>query len=399
MSVHSFAMGFTMPNYPLYVRLLGANSSEFGLLVFLKMTALFLTMIPGGWLTDNVGPKRTLLTSGFMSVGGWFILNVAPTWQWVGLYSLLSGAAWGIATGAWYVILANENPTHDGTPSVSAFAVGILSFILPDGLGSLTSMGFFKLVGDVYTRPILSMTFKLGILCSFVAFGFYLLLKSPEPTETIERKVGSFWGLFSKKNVGFLGFLLSNLFLGLGIGMIIDFSPLYFVERFQITPSMNSLIRALSSLVMTGATLAAPLVAKRVGPVATICVTQSLVVPPLLLLVLERTHLWRATTAFLVFRAFEHMFVPIFSSLAMHTLDAENRGKGGSLLDLFWSGGYLITPPVSGAWIQTHGFAPSFYFTAVSYILAAIIVYTTARWQKLTLRTKATAPPVITPKV
>ena len=173
--------------------------------------------------------------------------------------------------------------------------------------------------------------------------------------------------------------------------MILEFFPLYFVERFQVTPSMNSLLRSLSSLLTTGSTLAAPTVAKKIGPVKTVCWAQSLAIPPLVLLAREKTHFWLATSAYLFRNISIHVMVPVFSSITMNILEEENRGKGGSLLDLCWNGGYLISPPVSGRWIQAHGFASSFYFAIVGYMLSTVIFFVTVRRQGLTLKTSPTA--------
>lgn len=392
MSFHSFAIGFAMPNYPLYVKLLGASSSDFGLIVFMKTAALIITMVPGGWITDKFGPKLALLTAALLLIGGWLVLSVASDWYWIGVYSVLSGAAWGFETGAWYVILANENPTIEGTLNVSAFSVGVVSFILPDAVGSITSIGFFKLVGDVYTRPVLGTTFKLGTLCNLVAMGFYILIHTPKQMKREKSKTGSYSEFFSKKYLGLLGFMLANFIIGVGGGMILEFIPLYFVERFQVTPSMNSLIRSLSSLFTTGSTLATPTIAKKLGPVKTVCWAQSLAIPPLVLLAREKKHLWLAASVYLFRNVSIHVMVPVFSSITMNVLEEENRGKGGSLLDLCWNGGYLISPPISGRWIQARGFAPSFYFATLGYALSTIIFYITVRRQGFTRKTS----PIVT---
>ncbi len=67
----------------------------------------------------------------------------------------------------------------------------------------------------------------------------------------------------------------------------------------------------------------------------------------------------------------------------MSTLEDENRGKGGGLFELFWQGGYAISPPISGRWIQTSGFIPSFYVAAMGYGLSAVIFYGTMRSKDL----------------
>ncbi len=390
MSAISFAFGFAIPNYPLYVELLGASSSEFGLLVFVKMATLVTVMVPGGWFTDNFGPKYSLLIAGFTDFGSWLILSVAPTWHWVGIYSVLSGAAWGFTTGAWYVILANENPTREGTPNISAFAIGMLAHILPDAGGSLLGVGYFKLSGDIYSQSVLCTTFKLGAVFSLLELGFYALIRTPTQIENTDPKTGSFSDFFSKTTIGFLGFSLSNLFIGLGTGMIFDFFPLYFVERFQVTPSVNSLLRFFSSLTIVGATLAVPIVSQKLGKVEIVYWTQSLVLPPVVLLALERKRLWLATVAYLARGMFISMAYPAVASITMSILDEENRGKGGSLWDFFWSGGYLIAPPISGRLIQAQGFATSFYIASVCYGFSTLIFYFAAR---RSLSSQAMKPP------
>lgn len=375
LSVHSFAYGFALPNYPLYVKLLGASTSGFGLLVFLKTATLAIFMVPGGWFTDKYGPKKAVLIMGFGDIGSWLILSLAPTWQWLGGYSILTGVAGGFGMGVWYVILSNENSSHNGESNIPAFSVGILSIIIPDTLGSLAGIGYFKIVGDVYTRPILGTTFKFGFLCNFVAIFFYMFIKTPTHPITVEKGTSSISEFFTKKNLPFLGLLCSQFLLGIGGGMILDFFPIYFVDRFQVTPSMNSLLRSLSGLLMAVATFLAPIVARNFGSAKTVFWAECFTIPPLLLLALEKQHFWLAAAAFLIRDTIMHLVPPIIASVMMSKLEEENRGKGGGLFELFWQGGYAISPPISGRWIQTSGFSPSFYVAAMGYGLSAVVFY------------------------
>ncbi len=391
LSVHSFAYGFALPNYPLYVKLLGASTSEFGLLIFLKTAILAIFMVPGGWFTDKFGPKKAVLIMGFGDIGSWLILSIAPTWQWLGGYSILTGVAGGFGMGVWYVILSNENSNQNGGSNIPAFSIGILAIIIPDTLGSLAGIGYFKIVGDVYTRPILGTTFKFGFFCNIVAIFFFIFIKSPKRPAPVEKETGSISEFFTKKKVPFLGLLCSQFLLGIGGGMILDFVPIYFVDRFQVTPSMNSLIRSLSGLLMAVATLLAPIVARNFGSAKTVFWAELLTIPPLLLLALEIQHFWLAVAAFLIRDTIMHLVPPIISSVMMSVLEEENRGKGGGLFELFWQGGYTISPPISGRWIQTSGFANSFYVAAMGYGLSAIIFYGAMRSKDPVQKDKTTA--------
>jgi len=381
-SVHSFGYGFALPNYPLYVKLLGASSSDFGLLVFLKTISLAIFMLPGGWFTDKFGPKQAVLIMGVGDVGSWLILSVAPTWEWIGAYAILIGVAGGFGMGAWYVILANENADQEGIPQISVFAVGILSFMIPDALGSLSGIGYFKLFGDIYSLPILNTTFKLGLVCNIVAFGFYIFIRQPEHQITGAPKSGSFAEFFSKKHLPFMGILIAQFSIGIGGGMILDFFPLYFVDRFQVAPSINSLLRSLSSILMSITTLLTPIVANKLGSTKTVYLGQSLTIPAIIILAIEKNHFWIAAAAFLFREAIIHLVPPVTSSLMMGLLNEENRGKGGGLYELFWQGGYAISPPISGRWIQSYGFAPSFYVAALGYSLSTVIFYGAMRIHK-----------------
>ena len=102
-------------------------------------------------------------------------------------------------------------------------------------------------------------------------------------------------------------------------------------------------------------------------------------IPPVLLLTREQNRLWLAVTAYLAREILLHTIYPILTSVTMNVLAKENRGKGGSLFDLFWSSGYLIVPPVSGQWIQTQGFGRSFYMSAVCAGLATITFHVVAK--------------------
>ena len=74
-------MGYSMLS--LYLIDLGADVAQVGLVFTLASLVPTGLQIVGGWLSDTVGRLRIIAIASSVSVFGWLIFAVAPSWQWV----------------------------------------------------------------------------------------------------------------------------------------------------------------------------------------------------------------------------------------------------------------------------------------------------------------------------
>lgn len=74
-------MGYSMLS--LYLIDLGADVGQVGLVFTLASLVPTGLQILGGWLSDTIGRLRSIAIGSFVSVFGWLIFFLAPSWEWV----------------------------------------------------------------------------------------------------------------------------------------------------------------------------------------------------------------------------------------------------------------------------------------------------------------------------
>ena len=74
-------MGYSMLS--LYLIDLGADVGQVGLVFTLASLVPTGLQILGGWLSDTIGRLRSIAIGSFVSVFGWLVFFLAPSWEWV----------------------------------------------------------------------------------------------------------------------------------------------------------------------------------------------------------------------------------------------------------------------------------------------------------------------------
>ncbi len=68
---------------PIYLTELGASVGQVGLVFTLASVAILALQVLGGWISDNIGRLRAIAIGSVGGVIGFFLILLAPTWQWM----------------------------------------------------------------------------------------------------------------------------------------------------------------------------------------------------------------------------------------------------------------------------------------------------------------------------
>jgi DHA1 family multidrug resistance protein-like MFS transporter len=68
---------------PLYLDELGANITQIGLVFTILSVVSLITQVFGGWISDSIGRLKAIAIGSVGGVIGYFLLMLAPTWQWL----------------------------------------------------------------------------------------------------------------------------------------------------------------------------------------------------------------------------------------------------------------------------------------------------------------------------
>ncbi|MHB8927510.1 MAG: MFS transporter [Bacillota bacterium] len=173
----------------------------------------------------------------------------------------------------------------------------------------------------------------------------------------------------------YLKLLAPQALVSLGAGAMVTFFQLFFNMRFNLTPERISPIFAFSAIATAVATLVAPLMAKRLGRVRTVVLTELASIPFLLTLAYSG-NLAAAVSAYYLRGALMNMGGPIQQTFILEQVSERQRAtltSLGAVLGSMGRGG--IGPMVSGYLQVVSGFGLAFTFTTVCYVVGMALFW------------------------
>ena len=92
--LYAIGNSITMPYLSIYMKMLGASSIDIGIAYSVATAAQLITVMPGGYLTDTIGRKRSIVIGTWVMTVTLFLMAIPPNWQvLVMIYTLNSAAA------------------------------------------------------------------------------------------------------------------------------------------------------------------------------------------------------------------------------------------------------------------------------------------------------------------
>jgi len=151
---------------PLYILALGGSNIAVGLLNGMDNLLSALYSFPGGYLSDKLGYKRALLVFNLISLVGYSIVLIFPTWQAVIVGAIFFISWTAISLPAMMDLVAAALPTNKRTMGVSMHS---LVRRIPMALGPLVGGALISIYGDkVGVRYAFMAAFVLGIVALVV---------------------------------------------------------------------------------------------------------------------------------------------------------------------------------------------------------------------------------------
>jgi MFS family permease len=335
--------------------------------------------LPAGWAADRFG-RRAVLRSGVFTLAlalGLRALSLVP----VALFSatFLLGAGQAMITIAASPFMSENSEEYERTHLFSMhFVVVLLGSICGNLLGGELPGLLARHVPSVAPSPLLGFRWTLiaGAAVSMLA-----LVPLATVRENRRRRAEQGPPVRARDHAGLLARLaLSFALLGLGAGLIMPFFNLYFSRRYGASASQIGVWFSVAQVITLVATLAGPVVARRMGKLKAITLLQSASLPFLVTLGFE-TNLQVSVLAFWGRSAFMQMSSPLMNSYAMDSLEPTLRARAHGLNNMVWYVGWSVSSALAGLVIARLGWAYPYYLTAVCYGLATIAFWLNFRGQ------------------
>ncbi|MGQ8875100.1 MFS transporter [Paenibacillus sp. TSA_86.1] len=389
--------------YNLYIQGLGYNDTMNGQIVSIQSLATAIMFIPIGFSGDKFSRKKLLIIGALFS--GVFLIGRSFDYAASGLiwFAVFSGLFAGIFQVLAIPYLAENVKKSQRLKMFSYYSSMVLASQVLGSLGGgvladvLHSAGLAKVTG---LQTVLFMG-GAATLSAFIPLLFVtenqksrtvVNTKQPQPgqqpvkrAETEHARAASTPSLtdddtlIKKRDTKLIGqFIVTQLLIGLGSGLVVPYLNLYFTNRFAVSLSGMSILIALGQIMTIVSMLIGPTLAAKVGSVRAVVIFQVLSLPFLLFTGFTNL-LFIASVSFLFRQALMNAANPIHSAILVDRISDKRRGIANSMMQTSFMIGWATMGPVQSYLVTTYGtywgYAVTFSITGSLYVISSLMYY------------------------
>ncbi len=310
-------------------------SYEFmGLVVTIMGVSTFATSIPLGIAADKYGRKGMLIAGNIiasLTIAVFAVTSDASVLLIAAVFEGISEAAFSASSGA---LLAQK---AEGMQRNSAFSLFGFAQSIAYGIGSLVIPGVvaFEILG--FSNQV-SHALLFVILAALSLASTVILLKITEskrmkkPRSEATKQMGQ---PHKKSRSILIKYVLTSAIIAFGAGMVVPLMTAWLQLQYGISDAVSGPILGVTSIVIGLATLAAPALAKKIGLVKAIVVTQAASTVFMFATPLSSSYL--VASSVYTMRAFlMNMASPLSQSMIMGLVDDDERGAASGVNAALW---------------------------------------------------------------
>jgi MFS family permease len=388
-AITGLAFGVFRFLFNFYVLSLGPEYDEafVGTLQTASSFASIAMALPAVYIADRYSHKGIMVTTGWLS--GFFFLGLVllPSKLPLILFSMAAGMAMSARQVAMAPFLM-ANTADEERQWVFSFNFGVMTVagFMGNLLGGMMPTWFSSLAGVAPTDTLAyQLTLGSMMLVTILSIG---PLRFIQPTALDpERKVEMPWTQLRRHGRRLSYFLLPQLIIGLGAGLMMPFMNIYFRNVYERPDPTIAIIFAISGLGMAVAQFVGPPMADKWGKIGAVIMTQIVSVPFLILLGLgawftvnqpQTAGFWFivASVAFIIRLSLMNLSNPIYQTFILERVPRDAQALAMSLSSIAFQFGWFVMPQISG-WLQVRfgpvGFAYIFGMVAGLYVTAFTI--------------------------
>lgn len=329
--VFCLGLGIHVVLFNLYLQSIVQDEVLVGKITGLNFLAQAIIYIPAGLLSDRIGSRKALLSGiSFLIIaliGNLTASNAGELSFWGFMIGL--GQAASIVM---FVPLLTEYSNTNEKRDLFAFAFSTGTFFtflgtLSGGMISDYIQAILQLSQTSSIRLTLSITIILFLICTIP-----LLLVKNNRLNKLKKNSQSLLNLIKNRPhtlLPIIKFSFSKMLAAFSFGIIGPFMNLFFLNKFNMSPSNISFILAAGTLITVFFMSYNSKITRRFSEVKTVSLYHLLSVPAVIVLGFTQ-NIWIAVVAFIVFRSANFGLSPIESKIMMETVDPEVRGLSNS---------------------------------------------------------------------
>lgn len=312
----------------------GLSYELMGLVVTIMGVSTFATSIPLGIAADKYGRKRMLIVGNIIASLTIAVFALTSDPNILLLAAVFEGVSEGAFSASSGALLAQK---AEGMQRNSAFSLFGFAQSIAFGVGSLVIPGVvvFEILGF---NNQMSHALLFVILAAFSLASTVILLKVTEPkrvrrprneptklTEPPHRQSRSI----------LIKYVLTSAIIAFGAGMVVPLMTAWLQLQYGISDAVSGPILGITSIVIGVSTLASPGLAKKIGLVKAIVVTQAASTVFMFATPLSSNYL--VASSVYTMRAFlMNMASPLSQSMIMGLVDDDERGAASGVNAALW---------------------------------------------------------------
>lgn len=345
----------------------GLSYEFMGIVVTVMGVSTFAASIPLGIAADRYGRKKMLI--GGNVIAGLIIALFAVTTNpalllLAAIFEGISEAAFSASSGALLAEKAADNQRN------SAFALFGFAQSIAYGIGALAIPGVvvFQMIGFTGTTGHVLLYVVLAMLSLFSSFILIRVTeakrKKPAPETTAAAKATH------KRSQSILAkYVLTSAIIAFGAGMVVPLMTAWLHLRYNIPDTVSGPILGVASLFIGFATLATPFLAKKVGLIKSIVVTQA--ASTVFMFVTPLCPNYVLASSVYTVRAFlMNMASPMSQSMIMGLVDEDARGAASGINAALWRLPNALSTYIGAFLMGTGELALPFYFASLLYVVS-----------------------------
>ncbi|MEM4203643.1 MAG: MFS transporter [Candidatus Methanomethylicaceae archaeon] len=342
----------------------GLSDVFMGTLIMIMGLSAVVFSIPLGMISDRYGRKKMLIIGNIIASAVIAVFALTDNPSILIITALLSGI------------------------SEASFATSS-SAIMAEKAGDLKRTAVFSLNGVINGVAFGLGGFAIPLTFAFNYFGFndkdshillYIILASLSMASTLImlritesrtlKKSKNLMSFFPQKSKGVLfKYVTTGSIVAFGAGMFVPLMARWFYLAYGISDALSGPLLGTANILIGFATISAPYLAKRIGLVNSIVVTQAFSTIFMFTIPNSPTFL-TASTLYIIRTFLMNMAGPLQQSMIMGLVAEDERGVASGISSALWRLPNSISTGI-GAWLLQNGLlAAPFYIATVLYILS-----------------------------
>lgn len=358
----------------IYIKELKIGEDFLGVLISVKTFALAVSAFPCAIYMNRLGKRKAI----FISV---FIVTLTTILQgyfmnkWIILF-------FAIIQGVFSSLLAVTEGPFLMENSKDNLRIRLFSIVFAFNTFAMMigQYAFGNIVEGLNKGINIISAYRYGIilcgLLGFISLIFIFFIKNVEDEKSHSQIISFRSSLSVINEKGVREFLIYNILVGLGAGLVVPYFNVFLKYKVNITTSQLGGIMSMSQIATGVGGLIVPSLARRFGKVNTVIICQVLSIP-FLLLIATPPSIMIVSIAFFMRSALMNMAGPVIGNMSMELVESEKRSVLSSLSSLSSNFSRAISAAIGG-FIMRHvpnGYEVPYYITAALYIAATIYFY------------------------